>query len=1105
MATMSAYPTHRMFLLVFLLLPVFSAGVNMPDKTHVKTWVEQLSRSIEDFEKNLPFTTIGKTFDNKTEGVEKVDGMALIQEMAEKVAQMLENKTEALKRAVTVAESAAANHNFTKDITESNLVNYYKSKDPSYNDLSSILTPNEKFRQSVNTTVSSVHIPVEIYEKDPDILNALMWSHELDKVFTENYEDDKEILWQYFGSQTGFMRSFPASLWKMTDDVDLYDVRRRPWYTQGSSSPKDMLILIDTSGSVVGQSLQLMIVAVKSILDTLGENDFVQIVKFSNKAETVGCMQGFVQANYRNKKYLSSVVDNLEANNMANISKGLEYAFNQFDAFENSTEAGVGAHCNKMIMLLTDGGTDNGDEVFKRRNFNRPLQDRVRVFTYAVGQNPNPTKDIAWMACANRGRFSEIPAMGAIRARVQDYLSHLVSDRLEITSGDDYLLYRIFTDPREYVPVLSRPAALQDIKELKWGNIYNDSLGLGMVVTVTLPVYNRAPSGSNQTILGVMGIDVTTEQMKHFSPAWKLGPSGYTFAINTNGYVIFHPRLKIHNEIEDTPNLDFLDIESENDKKEQLRQDMIDGKSKEEEITTFVSSQDGNHVLEETRKYFYTPIGNTSFSLGLALPRYQNYVMKLTDFTEAKAKEMINLLREQDTAKLLAPWKYYKSSSVTQNQNSSVVVEDLIAALENNYSQTPDNFNTEEMRQLYVDMKVSKSTFSMVKDLMALKMYRPSSDGNDTGTTNTTAVFLATYGGLTTVYPKHEAVVMESYRDPWQSAYFRRALHYDQNFMFHAPYTLGPLDNETTPTVMVTHAVIGSKLQSTPSAVVGMVVTHDFLVEHMNEISATSGSSSVNSCKDVDSAVCFLVDDGAFVVAANHPDYKQQIGRFLGHVDAGLMSQLYGDVYLRVEEVDYQATCINWGNQTSAASLGFRIPSVNLLFEILTFNWWNSIWTWTMVNLNVYSWFSSPPTVTAFTNEPKEYICSKKKAQYYFNPNFKEDTNGIIYPCDENCTRDYVARRVPKSNLLFVVISSTCPDCYESANSKNLIQEPVEMQIADQDVCNQTARYRRNPAKCYDFDDRETNPGCGGPISTPVSVLLVVIATVLTLALARLS
>lgn len=26
--------------------------------------------------------------------------------------------------------------------------------------------------------------------------------------------------------------------------------------------------------------------------------------------------------------------------------------------------------------------------------------------------------------------------------------------------------------------------------------------------------------------------------------------------------------------------------------------------------------------------------------------------------------------------------------------------------------------------------------------------------------------------------------------------------------------------------------------------------------------------------------------------------------------------------------------------------------------------------------------------------------------------------------------------------------------------------------IADNDLCNQTARYRRNPAKCYDFDTR---------------------------------
>ena len=56
----------------------------------------------------------------------------------------------------------------------------------------------------------NIIINVKILTVDPEILNALKWSHDLDEVFRENYESDKEILWQYFGSQTGFMRSFPG-------------------------------------------------------------------------------------------------------------------------------------------------------------------------------------------------------------------------------------------------------------------------------------------------------------------------------------------------------------------------------------------------------------------------------------------------------------------------------------------------------------------------------------------------------------------------------------------------------------------------------------------------------------------------------------------------------------------------------------------------------------------------------------------------------------------------------------------------------------------------------------------------------------------------------
>lgn len=48
------------------------------------------------------------------------------------------------------------------------------------------------------------------YISDVKILNGLKWTAALDKVFAENYKNDPEILWQYFGSQTGFMRTLPG-------------------------------------------------------------------------------------------------------------------------------------------------------------------------------------------------------------------------------------------------------------------------------------------------------------------------------------------------------------------------------------------------------------------------------------------------------------------------------------------------------------------------------------------------------------------------------------------------------------------------------------------------------------------------------------------------------------------------------------------------------------------------------------------------------------------------------------------------------------------------------------------------------------------------------
>lgn len=45
-------------------------------------------------------------------------------------------------------------------------------------------------------------------------------------------------------------------------------------------------------------------------------------------------------------------------------------------------------------------------------------------------------------------------------------------------------------------------------------------------------------------MVGVAGVDITMKELHAFSPDQKLGPFGYTFAINPNGIVMFHPRLR---------------------------------------------------------------------------------------------------------------------------------------------------------------------------------------------------------------------------------------------------------------------------------------------------------------------------------------------------------------------------------------------------------------------------------------------------------------------------------------------------------------------------------------------------------------------------------
>ncbi|ROK31196.1 Voltage-dependent calcium channel subunit alpha-2/delta-2 [Anabarilius grahami] len=368
-------------------------------------------------------------------------------------------------------------------------------------------------------------------------------------------------------------------------------------YIQGASSPKDMVIIVDVSGSVSGLTLKLMKTSVIEMLDTLSDDDYVNVARFNEKAyAVVSCFTTLVQANIRNKKIFKEAVMNMQAKGTTDYKTGFQFAFDQL---LNETNA-PRANCNKMIMMFTDGGEDRAQDIFEKYNWPNKT---VRVFTFSVGQHNYDVTPLQWIACANKGYYFEIPSIGAIRINTQEYLD-----------------------------VLGRPMVLagQRAKQVQWTNVYQDALGLGLVITGTMPVFNLTADGDskNQLILGVMGVDIALSEIKELTPRYKLGANGYTFAIDPNGYVLLHPNLqpKIIN-FREPVTLDFLDAELPDRNKEEIRRLMIDGKSGQRRVKTLVKSVDERYIDEAQRTYIWSPVSGTDYSLGLVLPSYsENHI-----------------------------------------------------------------------------------------------------------------------------------------------------------------------------------------------------------------------------------------------------------------------------------------------------------------------------------------------------------------------------------------------------------------------------------------------------------------------------------------------
>ncbi|XP_050666420.1 voltage-dependent calcium channel subunit alpha-2/delta-3 isoform X11 [Leptidea sinapis] len=618
----------------------------------------------------------------KSAQIESRDGEKLVQSMADDIRAMMELKISAVKRIVEAAENMAFDKQ-NEPIPDD--YQFYNSKEmedllddtitttpePEFNMENWIIRPpskNARLEQNahfsnipVNINITSVHVPTNVYAWAPEVIKGVHWSEGLDTHFINNYQSDPTLSWQYFGSSTGFMRHYPAMKWK-ADPVDIYDCRTRAWYMEAAASPKDVVILVDRSGSMTGQRRDIAKHVVTNILDTLGNNDFVNVMTFANTVEEiVPCFEdSLVQATLGNIREFKLALDNFDTMEIANFSAALTRAFDLLEIYRNNSG---GANCNQAIMLVTDGVPYNYKELFERYNWK--YDTPVRVFTYLIGREVADVREVKWMACANKGYYVHLSTLAEVRERVLEHVNVLARPLVLQREKHPVVwtpVYANITDPKvaDYLweqreraeqkerfmsqrrdKVLfnsekeqNRRWKITQMKQGQYSELGNAQYQL--MTSVSMPVYDlRHNEMRIARLLGVAGTDVPLSEIQALMTPYKVGVNGYAFMVTNNGYILIHPDLRpVFQQIlkPSYNSVDMIEVELFDDDRSPrnfskeltaLRQDVIDQKTGNKIMSVKYHMDDMKRVSRGKKHYFWTGISESPFTLVLAIP--ENY------------------------------------------------------------------------------------------------------------------------------------------------------------------------------------------------------------------------------------------------------------------------------------------------------------------------------------------------------------------------------------------------------------------------------------------------------------------------------------------------
>lgn len=281
--------------------------------------------------------------------------------------------------------------------------------------------------------------------------------------------------WMYGDQASGLLGIWPGA----ESCNEKYDPRFRPWYSAAVSGPKDVVVVIDTSGSMSNMGrMQIAIDAVTKVLDTLVDNDYATVVRFSGgdmveaykDADNSELLQPMTA---ENKKAIQDWVAELYPAGKTNYEAALKKAFL---TIENSRKEGRSSRCNALVLMMSDGDVTEGkkdNELLAHVKKINHADIAAKIFTYSFGTDVSQTT-LKRIACQSQGIWYSIPDGGDLGAAMAGY----------------YVYF----------------AATSDVDRVKWYQYTFSSTGK-VGISGCLPVYDNT-AGRVKQLFGVTCVDM---------------------------------------------------------------------------------------------------------------------------------------------------------------------------------------------------------------------------------------------------------------------------------------------------------------------------------------------------------------------------------------------------------------------------------------------------------------------------------------------------------------------------------------------------------------------------------------------------------------------